>query len=56
MSIPNGFRSYEQFRREVMRPQNRGLSSAVEDLAEEIYHFVHDEEFDHLWDSSDDEE
>lgn len=51
-----GFRSYQQFRNEVLKRSGSGLQSPIEDMADEMFQMEVSEEFDSMWDKHDDDE
>ncbi|MCK5690632.1 hypothetical protein KAI87_15235 [Myxococcota bacterium] len=56
MGFKDSYNSYSQFRRDMVIDRNNSLSVSVEEMADEMYHTRHDNEFQNLWDSVDDEE
>lgn len=46
------FKNFQQFQNEVLRHWAGPLVSPVEDMADEMFHSQHQEEFESLWDSA----
>jgi hypothetical protein len=46
------YRSYQHFHQEMLRSSVGPLSSAVEDIADEMFHSDMQEEFGAMWDAS----
>lgn len=55
MRKSSSFNNYQQFEREVLRGKSGPLSSAVEDIADEMFQLDVDREFDSMWDTADGE-
>ena len=50
------YRSMEQFRRDLARGSYGPMTSAAEEIADELYHQDFSAEFDSMWDSVDDDD
>jgi hypothetical protein len=48
-----GFNSFDHFRNEILFERSGPLSSAVEDMADEMYNADVTEELDGMWDATD---
>jgi hypothetical protein len=49
------FRNFQHFEKEFLRQRSGPLASAVDEIAEDMYHSQVTEEFDAMWDKADDE-
>ncbi len=49
------FRDYEQFEKEFLGHKAGPMSSAVDEIAEDMYHTEAVEELDAMWDKADDD-
>lgn len=49
------YKDLQQFHNEVLRQRSGPLTSAAEDIADEMYHQDFDDEFDSMWDSHDED-
>jgi hypothetical protein len=49
------FRNFQHFEKEFLRQRSGPLSSAVDEIAEDIYRAEVSEELDSLWDKADDD-
>jgi hypothetical protein len=56
MRRDRSYGSFAEFRDEVLRHRNGPLTSAVDEIADEIYHSDVQDDFDKLWDSAGDDE
>ena len=50
------YKNFDQFRNELLSGRSGPMASAVEDMADEMYHQEIQEEFDSLWDTYDEED
>lgn len=50
------YQTFSDFRQEILRHRSGPLVSPVEEVADEMYHQAHADEFDDLWDTPDGED